>query len=199
MQTLDLAGALPNARFDALDGHPDYLKELELRAQEAGVAERITTHLADMHELPFESGSFDLIWCEGAAYIMGVENALRSWKKFLKPEGRLAFTDAVWLTDSPSEMSRELWEMYDDLGPIDARRVQIAKCGYNLLGDFVLPPETWWDDYYTPLELRLRMLEKKYAGNDIAGDVLAECQREIDTHRAHPDEYSYAFFILSQT
>jgi SAM-dependent methyltransferase len=67
-QTIDLAELLPEARITALDAHRPFLRELQRRAVERGLAERIRTVHGDMARLPFGPASFDLIWCEGGAY-----------------------------------------------------------------------------------------------------------------------------------
>ena len=77
------------------------LDALVARSVEAGLGERITPLRADMAALSFAPARFDLIWAEGSAYIMGVANALRAWKAFLKPHGYLALSELLWLTDDP--------------------------------------------------------------------------------------------------
>jgi len=67
---------LPEASIVALDAHRPFLEELERRAAAQGVLDRIQTKCADMRHMTFAPESFDLIWCEGAAYIIGLENAL---------------------------------------------------------------------------------------------------------------------------
>lgn len=196
MQTIDLARALPAARITALDAYPPFLADLARRAEAAGLGGRISTCLGDMAALPFGPGAFDLIWCEGAAYILGVEAALAAWAPFLKPQGRLAFTDAVWRTDTPSEAALEFWAEYPDMTHEPARRAQCEAAGYEVLGSFLLPPDAWWTHYYAPMETRLDMLEQRYENDDIAGDVLAEARREIETYRHHAEDYGYAFFVL---
>src|SRR4029453_8920749 len=92
MQTLDLATLLPDARIVALDNHAPFLAEAQRRAVAGGAADRIATVLGDIAALPVAAGSFDLQWCEGAAYILGLARALRAWRPLLRPGGRLALT-----------------------------------------------------------------------------------------------------------
>jgi ubiquinone/menaquinone biosynthesis C-methylase UbiE len=105
MQTIDLADLLPTAKITAIDGHAPFLIELRRRAAERGYTQRITTQLADLRALPFAPGSFDLIWCEGAAYIMGLEQALKAWGPLLTRSGRIAVTEPAWLrADAPEQV-----------------------------------------------------------------------------------------------
>lgn len=80
---------------------------------------------------------------------------------------------------------------------IDNRRDLIKQCGYKLLGDFVLPESAWWDDYYGPMQERLEVLKKKYAGDDVAREVINDCFDEIAFYESYPDYYGYVFLIMS--
>ena len=160
--------------------------------------DRVETRQADMADLPFAGRSFDLIWCEGAAYIIGFSNALEAWKKFLKPGGRLALTEAVWLKADPPASLAAFWDAgYPAMTDVRGCRRMITAAGLHPIGDFVLPAAAWWDDYYAPMEVRVRELDAKYAGDAVAQDVLQECRTEIDMFRTYADFYGYAFFIMA--
>jgi SAM-dependent methyltransferase len=152
-----------------------------------------------MHALEFPPASFDLLWCEGAAYIMGVENALGSWRALLRPGGRIALSDAVWLRsrDGAPRHLQDWWAKgYPDMRDLGGARDLVRACGYQLLGDFVLPAEAWWEHYYTPMADRLDKLELKYAGDSKAQSVLQGCRYEIANYRAHADWYGYVFLVM---
>jgi ubiquinone/menaquinone biosynthesis C-methylase UbiE len=196
-QTMDLAQLLPGAQIVALDNHRPFLEELTRRALAAGAAARVRTVLGDMAELPFEEAQFDLIWCEAAAYIMGVEKALRSWSRLLKPGGRLAVSEAVWLRTDPPDEVRQIWaEGYPDMRDLVGSRALVQDCGYELLGDFVLPGRAWWE-YYNPIEERLAEIAPKYAGDPLAEAVLQAEKAEIETYRKYATYYGYAFLVMA--
>ena len=99
---------------------------------------RVEFVAGDMRELGSLASPFDLIWCEGAAYIMGVENALRSWREQLKPGGRIALSEPAWLTSDPPEELRRWWQSgYPEMRDVERCRALVSSCGYELLGDFV--------------------------------------------------------------
>lgn len=191
-QSLDLAAALPDATIVALDAHAPFLAQLEARATAAGLAGRVTTRLGDMAALDFAPASFDLIWCEGAAYIMGVPAALAAWKPLLAPGGRLALTEAVWLRPDPPEEARRNWEDYPAMGDVAATRTAFARAGYALLDDFVLPPSAW-RAYYGPIEARLELLES--SDDPAALAIRGEARAEIAAWRLYGDWFGYAFFV----
>ena len=196
-QTMDLAALLPTAHITAVDFHPPYIEEVNKRAAAKGVADRVTASVGDMAKLDFAPQSFDLIWCEGAAYIMGVENAFRAWKPLLVPGGKLALTEAVWLRDDPPAPVRACWQEYPDMKDIAFNRHLVEKCGYKLLGDFVLPKSAWLDEYYGPMQARLDAITEKYRDDPVAQDVLAESQEEIDVYRKYSDYYGYIFLVMA--
>lgn len=198
MQTMDLAALLPDARIVALDNHAPFLAEVQRRAGAGGAADRVTAVLADMTAPPFPADSFDLVWCEGAAYVMGLANALEAWRPLLKPGGRLALTEAVWLRPDAPEVVRRCWSAdYPGMGDVEACRRIVRACGYALLGDFVLPEEAWWEHYYTPMQERLGQLTPRYAGDAVAEVVLGACREEIETYRAFSAYYGYLFLVMS--
>jgi SAM-dependent methyltransferase len=195
-QTLDLAELLPAARITALDAYPPFLRQIESRARAAGVLDRITVVQGDMAALPYPPQSFDLIWCEGAAYIIGFETALAAWRPLLRPGGVLALTEPVWLRTDPPPPVRACWAEYPEMEDVASARRRAVAHGYELLGDFVLSEAAWQTHYYGPLGERLVAATARLAGDPIARAVLAEIRDEIECRRAYPEYYGYLFLVL---
>jgi SAM-dependent methyltransferase len=198
MQTIDLAELMPTAKITAIDGHAPFLIELRRRAAEHGHAQRITTQLADLRALPFAPGSFDLIWCEGAAYIMGFERALQAWKPLLTRAGRIAITEPAWLrTDPPAHVQKQ-WTSYPAMTDVPGCRAAVTRAALQLLGDFVLPEAAWWDHYYGPMQARLAELSGAHTNDPVAKAVLDDCAQEITIYRDYSSFYGYVFLIMSR-
>ena len=195
MQTLALARA-SDASIVAVDIHQEYLEELKMRADAAGLGERIEIVSEDMQTLSFREHSFDLIWSEGAAYIMGFENALRSWKKLLKARGYIAVSELVWLyADPPGEVAEFFCGEYPAMTDIETNLATIRSSGYELIDHFTLPDATWWENYYTPLEAKLPLLTQKYAGDSVALEIIERAKVEMGMRRRYSEVYGYEFFI----
>lgn len=63
------------------------------RANASGVAERVKALNMSMLQLSFPPESFDLIWSEGAIYIMGFGNGLTAWKPLLRRGGYVVVSE----------------------------------------------------------------------------------------------------------
>ena len=199
MQTLHLAEVAPSASITAVDFLPAYVAEAQRRVITHGTAERVTIAQGDMRDLGFEAESFDVIWCEGAVYVIGVETALQLWRAFLKPGGYLAFTENVWILDDVPESIKGWWRKhYSAMHTLEECSVLCERLGYEQLERFVLPESDWWDDYYTPMIQRIALLRAKYEVDQIAIAVLDESQEEIDMYREYHDCYGYTFFVLKK-
>ena len=190
---LTLLEALPEAEFTAADLHAPFLAEAAHRAAAAGHGGRVHALAADMRALPFAPGRFDLLWSEGAAYLMGVPEALRAWHPLLASGGRIAFSEPVWLTADPHPRARAVFAGYPAMTDIDGVRDRIAAAGLRLVADFLVSDQAW-ANYYDPLAARAAELA---AIHGAAHPVLAESAEEIAVRRDHGSDYGYAFFIVA--
>ena len=190
-------GALPVF----VDVDPEHLL-IDPDAVEAAITPRtraiVPVHLfgqtAPMEALPFESGAFELVWCEAAAYIMGVDAALDAWRRLLAPGGALVITECEWRTDEPSAAARTFWQAYPGMRTGEDNREAIAEAGYELLGAIELPESDWWDEYYTPLSERIEALARSDDPDAAAlAPVLSE---EILLRRDHGDDYGYTGYAM---
>ena len=194
-QTLVLAEAL-SGPVTALDLHGEYLAELENKATVRDLAGRVKTVLGDMARLPFCFGAFDLIWSEGAAYIIGVDTAVQEWQRFLRPDGYLVFSELVWLTESPPDEAVVFFaEEYPQMSGVPRNLEMVAEAGLELVGHFGIEDAGWWDEYYSPLEAKLPALRKRYRDDDLALSIIAMARSEIELRREHGWSFGYEFFI----
>ena len=195
-QTLVLARQT-GGHVTAIDTHQPYLHELARRAERAGLSHRINPPNASMSALDFAAGQFDLIWSEGAIYIMGFQEGLEAWRRFLKPGGALAVTEVSWLADDPPDEPWRFWQAgYPAMKTVDENIALVEAAGYRSIGHFALPESAWWDDYYTPIEHRLATLRRQYRDDAEALAVLDEEAQEIDLYRRFSAFYGYVFYIM---
>ena len=195
MQTLALAKAT-SGKIVAIDTCEEYLDQLRERAHGENLLDRMDIRKADMARLPFDKRSFDLIWCEGAAYNIGIRRALESWHPLLRGGGYLVFSELIWLEENPPNDAASFFAAeYPGMTTAECIKEQIQQAGYVALADFTIPFSAWWDNYYTPLTAKLPGLEKKYRGDDEALSVIEMTKKEIDIRRRFAHSYGYQFFI----
>jgi SAM-dependent methyltransferase len=199
MQTIELA-QISQGDITAVDNYQPFLDELNRRAKEAGVAERINTHNQSLFYLDLPPNSFDLIWSEGAMYLIGLQTGLEEWQEFLKPQGYMAFTEIAWLKPDPPKEIRDFWSLnYPGMRSMEENSRIIQNAGFFEVGSFVLPESAWWDSYYNSILKRVSILRAKYAGIPEPLQELDAQQHEIAMYRKYHDYYGYVFYIVWKT
>ena len=194
-QTLHLAD-LTSGSIVALDSHAPNIERLRATVALRGLAERIQPRVGDMADPGLPPASFDLVWSEGALYNIGIEKALRVCRRLLRAGGYLAFTDAVWRKENPPPEVKASFEAdYPTMGRVADVLAAIENSGFSLIGHFTLPDEAWWEDFYTPMEIRIEELCGKYRADDEALAVLDQLAQEPEMHRRHSGYYAYEFFV----
>lgn len=195
-QTLVVA-ANSRAHIVAIDNHVPYVNALNQKVEDANIEDRVVAYTADMQRLQFAKDSFDLIWCESAVFVMGVEAALSKWRRYLRQDGFVAFTEICWQKRNPPVECEEFWEIeYPALRHREELFSTIVSCRYELIGNFSLPSSAWWEGYYQPLQENVYLFRERYRHDQLAQDLCDQCQREIDIWHAYSEFYGYEFFIV---
>ncbi len=131
---------LTDGQIVGLDSDRETLETLRGRAGDLGISDRIEVRAGSLDEIPFEDGSFDLLWCEGAVFALGFRESLRSWRRLLKPGGCLV--------------------LHDQAGDVGEKILAVREEGYTLLGHFEVPERVWWDDFYALADGELGLAEE---------------------------------------
>ncbi len=195
-QTQVLADSSP-ARIVAIDNHPPFIDALNGEARRLNLTDRLEARVADMHSLDFADGSFDLIWCEGAIYNVGVEAGLRDWRRLLRRDGHVALTEVCWNKPEPRAECAAFWNgEYPAIRDTAALLRAVESCGYEVVGHFPLPASAWWDDYYRPLQDNVTAFRKRHRDEPDAQELAEQCQHEIDIWHAYSEFYGYEFLVL---
>ncbi|MCW8330851.1 MerR family transcriptional regulator [Photobacterium sp. SDRW27] len=183
------------AMITAVDNDEPALERLTERLADAGLADRVTTQCASMTDLPFEAASFDVIWAEGSAYIMGVTNAMEQWRSLLTDGGVLVISDLVWQTKNPSADVQAFWQKeYPDMTTTAKRIEQAQAAGYQVLDTFTLS-EAAWKAYFMPLQTRVDALKSEMQDSTALRDI----EVELNIYRQSLDEFGYQMFILKNS
>jgi len=195
-QALAIAQSSP-AHLLAVDNHAPFVDVLNREAQRLGIADRLEARVGDMRRLEFASGSFDLIWCEGAIAIMGIEAALRDWRRLLVPGGHMAVTEVCWTKPDPPADCAAFWaNEYPAIRDLPELLGVIEQHGYEIVDHFGLLPSSWWDDYYRPLQRNVNEFRERHLDEADAQQLADQVQREIDVWHAYAEFYGYQFVVM---
>jgi ubiquinone/menaquinone biosynthesis C-methylase UbiE len=175
--TMELA-RLSNGEITGLDVDQAALDILTEKLLRAGLSDRVKVMDRSILNMEFEKESFDIIWSEGSIYVVGFKKGLQEWRRFLKPNGYMVIHDAQ--------------------GNIDEKLKQIADCGYELLGHFLLNKDVWRAEYFAPLEELVIETRAGYADDPKVLELIHEAEQEIDMFRRNPERNSSVCFIMKR-
>lgn len=184
-----------NRKVIGVDLSADFLNVMEQRAKEEGLASLVQALRADFGSVNPEEHQFSLIWSEGAAYALTFSGALQAWRPLLVEDGLLVVSELTWLTENAPAMAQEFWHAgYPEMRTEPDNMRVAEECGYEVLGTERLPQSAWWDNYYSPLKVRINELEP--GADDVMQAVISEMKREIHVFEHSENSYGYTFYIL---
>jgi SAM-dependent methyltransferase len=195
------AGALLLAQWFAteviaVDFAPSFVQQLVHQAQQRGLAHLIHTQVADFGQLDWAPECLDLLWSEGAAYVLGFAQALRCWRPLLTPGGIAVISELNWFCPNPPTQIHEYWHtVYPEIGDetCNCRRAQEA--GFEVIATSRLSTQAWWDSYYTPLNAAIARM-RPHANTSMQA-VIAETEQEIALFKQFSEFYGYTFYVLA--
>ena len=167
---------LPEARVTGVEIHAPFVEE----ARERVPSERATFDVGDMRDA---EGRFNLIWCAGALYFLGIEEGLSAFRAMLAPGGAVAFTEPV-ISD---ETDLPFWGGYE--AGTDAQVLERTRsAGWDVV-DSRRISQTAWALYHDPLEARIDALRP--GASEALKAVLDEGEKEIFEKRVDGDRNGY--------
>ena len=194
--TLLLAREL-NSPVVAIDQHAPFLEALASNAEQEGLKSLIQIRQGDFTQLDESPCSYDLIWSEGAAYLVGFEQALTLWRPLLAPGGRVALTELTWLVPTPSDEPRIFWKKaYPGMTTIAGNCSSAERVGFRVLDTFTLPADDWWNEYYRPLRRRIAAFRASHTVPRTIEAILSETEREMHIVVRYSKEFGYVFYLL---
>lgn len=192
--TLPLA-ELSDANITAVDNCSAFVDYLQQRVVEAGLKERVSVENRSMADPWPEGKQFDLIWCEGAVYNLGLDQALKQWKRLLSPGGRIAVSDLVWIKQKPDPVIAEYWRE-NGLEVIHRDQVErrFKEHGYRCFGWFQYSNHDW-DNYYRPVIEQIHPWLEATGVSEEKRQLAETFQQEIRMRTDFGDQFDYVFFI----
>lgn len=176
--TMELA-RLTGGRVVGIDIDQLALDKLDQKIEQAKLFKQIKTVNCSMQDIQFKDNSFDIIWCEGAVFVIGFENGLKEWRRLMRPMGFM-----VW---------------HARIIDIEKRTDLIQASGYALLDKFIVSKESWWDEYYGPLQSMIEGLRHKYQNDAGILAQLGNEQKEVEEFKNNPEYHGSVFYVMQKT
>ena len=175
--TLELA-RLSQGEVMGIDIDQPALDEFDIRIRQARLSDRVQAVNYSIFDMDFADESFDIIWSEGSIYAIGFKRGLREWMRLLKPGGYLV--------------------VHAEQGNVEEKLGKISNCGYELLGYFILSVDTWWSEYFAPLEKWIAESGTKSTDDPKILEELHLAQVELDMFKEHPERNSSVYFVMKK-
>ena len=175
--TMELA-RLGQGEVIGIDIDQPALDKLTKKIRETGFSDRVQAVNCSILDMVFPDESFDIIWSEGSIFVIGFKRGIQEWKRFLKPKGFMV--------------------IHDEKGNVQEKLEQISECGYKLLGYFILSEDTWWTEYFAPLEKLIAKSQTSYADDPHTLEELKQAQRELEMFKHNPERNNSVYFVIQK-
>jgi ubiquinone/menaquinone biosynthesis C-methylase UbiE len=175
--TMELA-RLGQGEVIGIDIDQPALDKLNRKIREAGFSNQVQAVNRSMVDMVFPDESFDVIWSEGSIFVIGFERGIQEWRRLLKPNGFMA--------------------IHDEKGNVEKKLEQISKCGYKVLGYFTLSEDTWWTEYFAPLERLVAQSQASYTDDPHTLEELNQARRELEMFKNNPDRNNSVYFVIQK-
>ncbi|MBN2443352.1 MAG: class I SAM-dependent methyltransferase [Spirochaetales bacterium] len=175
--TIDLA-VLSKGKITAVDIDGKALNLLKDKIKALYLTDHITLVRRSMTKLRFKKDYFDIIWAEGSIAVIGFEQGLKDWYRFLKPGGYLVVHDSL-------------------LNYNESVRL-ISTFNYTLVHHFIISEQVWYEEYFKPLGKCISDLQVKYSKNYRIMKLLEEESVEIEQFKESPKDFASVFYVMQK-
>jgi len=175
--TMELA-RLGKGEVIGIDIDQPALVKLNRKIKEAGFSNQVRAVNCSILDMSFLDESFDIIWSEGSVFAIGFERGIREWKHLLKTNGFMV--------------------IHDENGNVQEKLEQISKCGYKLLGYFILSEDTWRTEYFAPLEKLVAKYQTSYTDDPQKLEELNQARREREMFKNYPERNNSVYFVIQK-
>ncbi len=180
-----LSRAAPDAQILGIEKRHSFV---EMALPRFAGSANISVTEGDLAALP---GPFDMIWCAGALYFLGLEGGLQTMRGVLAKGGVLAFSEPAFFSDSPSDAARAFWEGYETR-PDAEIGAAVEQAGFEILGQRRVS-DAGWHAYFEPLKTRAAELRPN--ADEKLVEILEYCTAEAEAWSAVRDQTGYLLTV----
>lgn len=176
MPTLELA-KLSNGEITGIDIDQESLDILKIKLTQEGLTSRVKVYNRSVYDTKFEDNTFDIVWEEGVIHLLDLKKSLTECNRVLKLNGFLVAGEATkWA-------GRKL--------------KHFPRYGFKLIKEIPWEEGCWWNEYYSPLEEKIKNLQKKYNNLDNIKDVQQHLM-EIEMVKKDPSQFDCITYIMQK-
>lgn len=183
-----LAEHLPEAEIHGIDAVAHFVAAAQARVHRFGPRVRVTQ--GDMAKI---EGPYDLIWCAGALYFLGLTQGLTLWRSALAQGGAVAFSEPVLLGGPEPQVVSEFWAEYPQITDHAGIVARVRQAGFEVVGHRLISGDAW-AAYYNPMQVRVDRL--RATGDTRLTAALDEAAREMALWQAAPDRIAYNLVLV---
>ena len=133
---------------------------------------------------------------EGAIYNLGVIEGLRQWKKFLKDNGFMVFSDLVWYTaEGPDVLTSYFTNECHYILNVNEVINAATNEDYAVVYNFSIPKSEWLDEYIFPQKLLIPELKEKSTSVKETQKTFQAIEYENMLVEKYLGYFGYEFFI----
>ena len=173
-----------------IDMSPLFCQQAELRAQELGVAGRVSFIHADAAGYVADE-KVDLATCVGATWIGGgVAGTVELLAKSLRPGGIILVGEPYWLRQTPTEAIAKGCgaTAIADFHTLSGLVASFGEIGYDVV-EMVLADQEGWDRYEAAKWLTMRRWLEANPLDDFAGEIRSQLTAEPTRYVTYTREY----------
>lgn len=169
---------ISKGKVTAVDIDPKALKKLRDKIDVFRLGGHIKPLRRSLFGLHLEKESFDIVWSEGSIVVTGFEKGLQEWRGFIKPGGFLV--------------------IHDEINDYREKINCIPVLNYTLMHYFKVSEQVWINEYFKPLEQRIKELQGVYRDNPRVMRILDREASEIELLFKSPEKLATLFYIMKK-
>ncbi len=184
-----------HSRVKAVDFSRNFLDELMQRAKQEGLEDLVEPIECDMANLDWETGTIDLLWSEGAAYNITFEGALKAWRPLIADNGIAVISELNYFSNEVADdVANYMKKAYPGIKTESKNIDLINSSGFELVYVRRLPSSAWMDNYYGPLQEKIKAL--KDTGDKVMQIVIDDTEEEMQFFKEHLAELGYTYYMM---
>ncbi|MBN2620498.1 class I SAM-dependent methyltransferase [candidate division WOR-3 bacterium] len=177
VSTMELARQT-KGEITAIDIDAAALDRFRQRVQEAHLENTIRIIEQSLVNMDFPVENFDVIWAEGSVFVLGFEQSLKQWGKYVRSGGFLVF--------------------HDEAGDLSKKLAIIPRLGYALVAHIIISGDAWWQEYFKPLQEKVDSIRDKVKDDEQAVAFLYARQTEIDIFNKDREAHGSTVFVIQK-